>query len=298
MALSPAVEQPRPGVFPVKTNLLHHNLTPPCCPGEGEGASQTGQGEVQSGNTLPLDEPMPAPRAVIFDVYRTLLDVLPPPADADGRWVELWRAALGGEPRLGLPDFGAACQAAIAREHAAARAAGVPHPEVYWPDIVREVLPELSRLTPAEQAAFQLRQIELWHGTRLAEGAEDVLRTLRDRRVLLGLATNCQPYSLTELDAALAGVGLGRRLFRGELCFLSFEHGFAKPAPEVFRLLTVRLQARGVAAQETLMVGDRPDNDLAPARAQGWRTWRLAADAPPGEGGSWRTLREALAGWK
>ncbi|MBI2498221.1 MAG: hypothetical protein HYV75_10040, partial [Opitutae bacterium] len=62
-------------------------------------------------------------RAIIFDVYQTLLEVGPPPADAGRRWDDLWRRMLGGEPRLGLAGFGTACEAIIAREHGAARTA-------------------------------------------------------------------------------------------------------------------------------------------------------------------------------
>ena len=43
------------------------------------------------------------------------------------------------------------------------------------------------------------------------------------------------------------------------------------------------------------MVGDRLDNDLEPARAQGWQTWHLT-NAPSGPGaGSWADLERWLA---
>jgi len=50
-----------------------------------------------------------------------------------------------------------------------------------------------------------------------------------------------------------------------------------------------------VAPQETLMVGDRLDNDIESARAQGWQTWRLSKDSLPDlEAGNWHTLGRQL----
>lgn len=231
-------------------------------------------------------------RAVIFDVYKTLLEVGPPPADAGRRWDDLWRRMLGRKPRLSLAGFGTACEAIIAREHAAARAAGIPHPEVCWPEVVREVVPEVTALDEAGRAEFAYRQTGLWHTVRLDPAAADMLRTLSPEGLMLGLASNAQPYTLRELDEALRGAGLSSALFDPVLSFWSFAHGFSKPDPHVFRLLTARLRARGVAPAETLMVGDRLDNDIEPARAQGWQTWQIA----PPTADSWARLHRRLRG--
>lgn len=229
-------------------------------------------------------------RAIIFDVYGTLLAVGPPPADAETGWERLWRGTLGGTPRLSLVEFSAACDQLIAREHEAARAAGVSHPEVFWPAIVAEALPELLALDSQAREEFLFQQARLWHTVQLMPGAAEVLRARRNDAVLLGLASNAQPYTLRELDLALAGVGLSRAIFHPSLCFWSFEHGFSKPAPHVFRWLTARLRAHGVTRSEILMVGDRLDHDLAPARAQGWQVWLLTDHA----GGNWPALARHL----
>jgi FMN phosphatase YigB (HAD superfamily) len=95
---------------------------------------------------------------------------------------------------------------------------------------------------------------------------------------------------LRELDAALAAAGLTRDLFDPRLTFLSFEHGFSKPDPNVFRLLTARLRGQGLAPGEALMVGDRADNDLAPARAHGWQAFAIGPDPAA----CWSRLRDEL----
>lgn len=233
-------------------------------------------------------------RAVIFDVYKTLLEVAPAPADAEMRWADLARETFGAPPRRGLAEFLAATEAVIAREHAAARGAGVAFPEVYWPEVVREVLPELTTLPDAAQDAFLLQQKALLHTVSLMPGAAEALALLRARGVPLGIASNAQPYTRHELGRALAPAGLDLAWFAPDLCFWSFAHGFSKPDPHVFRLLTARLRARGIAAADTLMVGDRLDNDIAPARAQGWRTWRLSSMPSDAESGDWLALRAFL----
>jgi FMN phosphatase YigB (HAD superfamily) len=112
------------------------------------------------------------------------------------------------------------------------------------------------------------------------------------RRLQLGVASNCQPYTVREFEGALAATGLPFNLFRAALTFRSYEHGFSKPDPHVFRLLTARLAALGIAPGETLMVGDRVDNDILPARAQGFLTWHLVEQAAQASGGSWADLRD------
>lgn len=230
-------------------------------------------------------------KAVIFDVYGTLLEVLPPPVDADARWAGLWQQFCRTAPRLSRAEFNAACERIIARHHAAAQAHGIPWPEVFWPDVAREAWPELASLPAGALAECLFAQAQIWHTVRLADGAADVLRQLRQRGILLGIASNAQAYTLRELREALAVHCLDLSLFEPDLCFWSFEHGFSKPDPHVFQILTARLAARGIAPGEILMVGDRADNDLEPARAHGWQTWQFANTA----GHNWTAVARALA---
>jgi FMN phosphatase YigB (HAD superfamily) len=59
-------------------------------------------------------------------------------------------------------------------------------------------------------------------------------------------------------------------------------------------MLTARLEARGIAPGETVMVGDRLDNDVEPARAFGWQTWLLTPSPASGEPGQ-GTFAQMLA---
>ena len=234
-------------------------------------------------------------RTVICDIYKTVLEVGPAPADSEARWQRLLAGTFSPAPRMSLAEFNRAVEAIVARDHAGARTVGVPYPEVCWPAVVMEVLPELRRLPEAGRDHFLWQQTQTWHQIRLMPGAADGLRSIRDRGLGLGIASNAQAYTLHELAAALTPVGLSLEIFDPALRFWSFEHGFSKPDPHAFRILGARLLARGVTPSEILMVGDRLDNDLEPARAQGWQTWHLT-NAPSGPGaGSWADLERWLA---
>jgi FMN phosphatase YigB (HAD superfamily) len=231
-------------------------------------------------------------RAVIFDIYGTLLEVGPPPSDADARWEQLWRDSFATSPRLALAQFTAACADIVTREHAHGRARGIPFPEVCWAAVAAEALPELRGFSVVERDQFLFQQAQLWHTVRMVAEAAATLHWLKDRPSLLGIASNAQAYTLRELEQALATHALGINLFESHLCFWSFEHGFSKPDPHVFQILTARLAVLGISPREILMVGDRRDNDIEPAKAQGWRTWQFG----PAADGDWADLREILSG--
>src|SRR5688572_25390437 len=97
-------------------------------------------------------------RAVIFDIYKTVLDVGPPSADREGKWQQLTRDRLGVALPLSFAEFTAACEEVIVREHALALRAGILHPEIYWPDVVTEVMPGLKWLPAVERDDFLLQQ--------------------------------------------------------------------------------------------------------------------------------------------
>jgi len=237
-----------------------------------------------------MEPPALIPRAVIFDVYSTILEVGPPPADADVRWQNLFQEMPGPPPPVSRADFAKQIGQAITRRHAEAKAHGIPWPEIQWPDVVREVLPVLSRLSAPRFNQFLLRQMQLGRTLRLAGGAAECLRWLNENRRLLGIASNAQAYTLTELDAALNGAGLNLSMFDRDVRFWSFENGFSKPDPHAFRILTARLEARGVLPAEILMVGDRWDNDIQPAQAFGWQTWQITSNPHNKQSGNWTEL--------
>ena len=56
------------------------------------------------------------------------------------------------------------------------------------------------------------------------------------------------------------------------LIFASADFGLAKPDPQIYATALHQAQCE---PDEALMIGDRLDNDIGPAKSQGWRTVRV-----------------------
>jgi len=95
----------------------------------------------------------------------------------------------------------------------------------------------------------------------------DALPVLRQlsRRYRLGVIGNQSSGSWTRLQAW----GLAPFF---SVCIISAEEGVAKPNPEIFRRALERADCPPARAA---MIGDRIDNDIAPAKALGMRTVRI-----------------------
>ncbi len=234
-------------------------------------------------------------RAVIFDVYGTLMQVGPPPTNAEELWRDLFQDTFKTPPPLSRLDFSVACNRAITLRHNAAHARGITKPEILWPAIVAEVLPGLNKLKAAKRDDFIYQQIQIGRSITLMPGMAPTLRWLLDKRCLIGIASNAQGYTLRELDTLLKTAGLDGKIFAPDVCVWSFQNGFSKPDPHVFQIVRARIEARDIHPGESLVVGDRLDNDIAPARLQGFHTWHLSSNSPESHSGPAEKLREFLS---
>jgi FMN phosphatase YigB (HAD superfamily) len=229
-------------------------------------------------------------RAVICDIYKTVLHVGLPPADAESRWRDLFQRYFHRAPETGLGEFEIASRREIGRLHLMARERGIAFPEIQWTRVVEKLLPELKTFRPVDRVDFLVGQQALWRQTTLAPGAAECLRDWIAADVPIGIASNAQLYTRYELEEALASAGLGIDMFHRDLSVWSWQLGFSKPDPYFFQTLAARLLATGFDPSECLMVGDRLDNDILPARLIGMKTWHLH---PEGDG-DWLALRAAL----
>jgi HAD superfamily hydrolase (TIGR01509 family) len=98
----------------------------------------------------------------------------------------------------------------------------------------------------------------------LYDGVEDVLRTLA-ASYQIGVIAN-QSVSSTE---RLSNWGLMKYI---STCLCSSEFNMEKPDPAIFKLA---LDRAGCAASQAVMIGDRIDNDIRPAKLLGWKTIRV-----------------------
>jgi FMN phosphatase YigB (HAD superfamily) len=235
-------------------------------------------------------------RAIIFDVYKTILDVDEAPLDAEKRWQNLLVQTFGNTPGPNLEEVADRCTSIIREDHSEARGRGIDHPEVNWPTVMKRALPALDSLSAAKLANFIFHHAQLSRTLKLAPSCSSLLHQCVQGGILLGIASNAQAYTLRELQVALKRVRLDSAIFQEDLTFWSFQHGFSKPNPYVFQILRARLLNRRIESVETLMVGDREDNDLSPAATIGWRTWQFSKSSEGAHRGNWESLARFLFG--
>lgn len=138
---------------------------------------------------------------------------------------------------------------------------------------VRQLLPPYK--TVAKQLGVKPTE---WpsHMERLYPGVPQLLESLRSR-YRLGIIANQNPGAETRLSE----FGI-RQYF--DVIAASGDEGIAKPDPEIFLRA---LKRAGSRPGESIMIGDRPGNDIIPASALGmhtiWVRQGMYADVLPGE---------------
>jgi putative hydrolase of the HAD superfamily len=254
-------------------------------------------------------DPLPGIRAVLFDVYGTLVVSASGDIGLAGEQDEasafrqaLAAAGLEAPPQTG-PD---ALKDVIRRFHARRREADVEFPEVDIRAVWREVLseetqdarrpemaadPGLEGYVPAlssEQTAaaagnsriarlaveYECRVNPVWP----MPGLQEVLAHITGSGLVLGLVSNAQFYTplmlQAFLDRALSELG-----FDLDCCAFSYRLLEAKPSVRIYHRALAGLAGRhGISPGEILYVGNDIRNDIWPAALTGCRTALFAGD--------------------
>ncbi|MGN0650113.1 MAG: HAD family hydrolase [Oscillospiraceae bacterium] len=100
---------------------------------------------------------------------------------------------------------------------------------------------------------------------KLYPDADDTVKTLYKRGYKLGVIANQKLGSLRRLEAW----GIAEYF---DVIAASAEEGVAKPDPQIFLRA---LERAGCPAENAVMVGDRIDNDIVPAKRLGMKTVRI-----------------------
>ncbi|HWI61625.1 MAG TPA: HAD family hydrolase [Symbiobacteriaceae bacterium] len=186
------------------------------------------------------------PAWVFFDVGEVLMDERP----TNGQWARVVTAVLGEQGESVTPEQ-------VLKAQLAAAAGGFSDPK----------RGAVRLLTGREDELYPLVAAKGW--PLLDEPFPDALPTLQaleSAGFRLGVIANQRK---TEAAVRLEWSGL---LDSMEVCVLSGDVGLMKPDPAIFLLA---LQMAGCRPEEAVMVGDRPDNDIAPAKRLGMRTVRV-----------------------
>jgi HAD superfamily hydrolase (TIGR01549 family) len=120
---------------------------------------------------------------------------------------------------------------------------------------------ERARRAFAAVAARSEERVAARGGLELRAGMPELLAELAARGLRLGLAANQPASILARLDRA----GIGHYFSHREVSAI---HGYRKPDVRLFLRACAELDAEPSAC---IMVGDRIDNDIAPARVLGMR---------------------------
>jgi putative hydrolase of the HAD superfamily len=232
--------------------------------------------------------PLEGIRAVLFDIYGTLLisasGDIGLARDGANRITlgDLFqRAELAAPaPDLAATDADALIRKEIRAEHANAHAQGIDYPEVDILLLWQRVLGRLAIHPEAQQVRrlaveYEARSNSVWP----MPGLEELLDDLRRRKLALGVVSNAQFYTPLVLEAFLgqppAALGL-----EPDCSAWSYRLGIGKPSRAIYRpALDGLRQKHGIEPAEVLYIGNDRRNDIWPASALGMRTALFAGDA-------------------
>lgn len=247
-------------------------------------------GSPTPGEISPRLKQLPGIRAVLFDVYGTLVQ------SAAGE-ISLYRHDEATTPfyRLAeaLPEpmsFDRVEKLArryfekIEEVHATRRALGVEHPEVDIITIWHALLEEFEELHAAGQTGEFARA--RWLALRFEleanpvspmPGARETFSLLADSSRQLGIISNAQFY--TPLLFPLL-FGASPQELGVEIAVWSYKIGEAKPSPALYREAADWFaDAYNLAPEQLLMVGNDLRNDIDPAARVGMKTALFAGDS-------------------
>lgn len=229
-------------------------------------------------------DPLPGIRAVVFDVYGTLIcsgvgDIsLSEEGSRDGIIRELI-AAQGLTVRMD-GDLSVAFNDAIRRDHADAKTRGTQYPEVDIVEIWRSLFAEFIEGKIDDQ---QLRQFACEFECRVNPvwpypGLRETLDILRSSDTPLGIVSNAQFYSPLMIEAFLNAT-LSELGFDEQLLVWSFEHRLGKPSVELYREQARRLETfHNLQPSECVYVGNDMLKDIWAASQVGIKTVLFAGD--------------------
>jgi len=257
-------------------------------------------------------------RAVIFDVYGTLVNYWRPGFNSiQEREKTLMEAFTELAGRFGMEETLAKMNPAdapgktlsdfyhglIALNHEKALGKGVEYPEIRIEQIWSVILMMLERngyakerrrvsvdnreFAFADTAGFARCLAYTYNflsmGRVLYPNVTRALRKLKEDNIVLGILSNAQFYTPIDLTLLFRDESGGKvedfnELFDPDLTFFSYEYGVSKPDNLMFRKLFDALYEYHITPAQTVFVGNDLLIDIAPAKALGMKTAFFCGD--------------------
>ena len=181
----------------------------------------------------------------------------------------------------------------IDNSHLRSLADGIRYPEVLieqiWLQILRECTDhglQLPQNEPPLHTAYRCALFFDWslQHIYLYPHVGETLETLKKAGIIQGIISNAQFYTPLHLRRLLRG-DRGRDdleledYFSEPAVLFSYELGFSKPNPEVFRRALAFLRQQGIAPEQVLYIGNDMLKDIWAAAQCGLKTMLFAGDS-------------------
>ncbi|MDR2737598.1 MAG: HAD family hydrolase [Puniceicoccales bacterium] len=246
--------------------------------------------ETEPSPIKPKLRKIPGIRAVIFDVYGTLLTTklggnsLDEPSEQSDKMIV---DALEDsdfdvfEHDVSLSEL----YVGHVRAHYDIRKAeGITYPEINICDVWQDFLNELfaNGVIDGDLTDRSIRRVIVRHECKVnpvwpTSGSLEFIRNLQDMNLFSGTISTAQFYTPITMEALYQN-SLETLGFRKQICIWSYEHRHRKPSAVLFKLCEEGLKVLGVKPSEALYVGNDMLNDVVPASKAGFKTALFTGD--------------------
>ncbi|HEY7311585.1 MAG TPA: HAD family hydrolase [Gemmataceae bacterium] len=260
--------------------------------------------EVDRPKAKPHLVPLPQVRAVLWNVYGTLLRiaggelwfehpqafVMSVALDKTIQEYKMW-ASMSRKP--GQPaDYMKQLYTQVLTEHRAVPGGTEKYPEVasdrVWEALIKKLFQKDYKFDAGFFGSlneFSRKVAYFFHaslqGTTCYDEAALALRRVAEKGLKQGLLADGQCFTRLQLQRGLTAqdsdAGLDKLLDK-DLIVLSYEIRGRKPSERLFRQIAAALNQQGLAPNQVLHVGTSIQRDLVPARRLGMRTALFAGD--------------------
>lgn len=247
--------------------------------------------ETISTNIKPKLKKISDIRAVIFDIYGTLLisnvgrnSLSESPLESDTAIKEALEASNFEILETDI-KFGEIYTEHISTHYGIRQSEGIVYPEINIADVWQDYLNELfsQGIIDGDLTERSIRRVILNYEFRVnpvwpRPGTLEFLRTIQDNNIYSGVISTAQFYTSLALETLYQN-SLDTLGFKKSICIWSYEHKHLKPSNILFERCVEGLNVLNIQPEETLYIGNDMHCDIIPANKFGFKTALFAGDA-------------------